>query len=137
MSQQDLDQLRTRYEAFARGDWEAAFAGLGPDFEMHDHGLLDVPVQRGPDAISEVQARAADAFEQQRYEPEKLIDLEGRILVRVRFFARGRGSGVELETKIGQLWTLKDGRAVRLDVYRTWEAAVEAAGIDGGTVDML
>jgi ketosteroid isomerase-like protein len=128
VSEQELEELRKRYEAFARGDWDVAFEGLGPEFEMHDHGLLDVPVLRGPDAIREAQAKAADAFGETRFQPARLIDLDDRILALVRFFARGRGSGVELETKIGQLWTLKDGQAVRLDVYRTWEEAAKAAG---------
>jgi hypothetical protein len=41
-----------------------------------------------------------------------------------------RRAGIELATKIGQPWTVRDGQAVRLDVLPTWDAAVAAAGVD-------
>ena len=34
-----------------------------------------------------------------------------------------------METEFGQLWTLCDGKAVRMQEWRTWEQALEAVGL--------
>ena len=41
----------------------------------------------------------------------------------------GRGSGLPIETQFAQLWTMQDGRAVRMQEWRTWEEALEAVGL--------
>ena len=33
------------------------------------------------------------------------------------------------ELEVGQLWRLRDGKAVSLDIYPTWEEARRAAGL--------
>ena len=37
----------------------------------------------------------------------------------------------QLNPDIGHLWTLRDGRAVSLKIYRTWGEARAAAGMQG------
>ena len=45
----------------------------------------------------------------------------------VKQTARGGVSGVELEIRIGHLWTVRDGKAVRLEVFPAREDARKAA----------
>jgi ketosteroid isomerase-like protein len=47
--------------------------------------------------------------------------------VPVRQRARGEGSGVEVEIRIGHLWTVRDGRIARLDVFAARDDALRAA----------
>jgi ketosteroid isomerase-like protein len=52
------------------------------------------------------------------------------VMLDVVITARGRGSGVPVELRQTQVWTLRDGRVVRLSVFDTREEAL--ASIDDG-----
>ena len=43
--------------------------------------------------------------------------------------ARGRASGVEVERPFALLWTLRDGKVIRVVWYLTREEALEGAGL--------
>jgi ketosteroid isomerase-like protein len=63
-------------------------------------------------------------------EPSQVIDLEQRVLVFLRFHAKGR-DGIEVELPLAHLWTLREGLAVRMDAYSDQRQALEAAGLSG------
>ena len=54
-------------------------------------------------------------LEDVRFEAERFVDLGDRVLVVVVQKARGRRSGIELIGRYGHLWTLRDGKAIRLE----------------------
>jgi ketosteroid isomerase-like protein len=62
-------------------------------------------------------------------EPEQFIDAGERVVVLVRLSARGRGSGISLERPDGMVWTVRNGKAVRLDYFNNPTQALEAAGL--------
>ena len=130
MSRQDVDQLRTAWDAYSRGDFETAFQAVDPEFELHDHMIPEASAAGvGAEALLVNRGQVGEAFTDQTYEPLEFIDLEDRILVRVRGRGKGRHTGLDVEEETGQLWTLRDGLAVRLDVYRTWAETRRAAGL--------
>jgi ketosteroid isomerase-like protein len=49
--------------------------------------------------------------------------------VTVRFHGRGRASGVEVETRFYEVYTLRDGKVLRIDEYEHRAEALEAAGL--------
>jgi hypothetical protein len=51
--------------------------------------------------------------------------------VAVRISGRGKRSGVEIEIDmpLWQVWTLRDGKAVRWRIFRSKQEALEAAGL--------
>jgi ketosteroid isomerase-like protein len=51
------------------------------------------------------------------------------IVTRTLATGRGRGSGLELDMRIGQIWTFRNGRVVRYESLPSWEEALAAAGI--------
>jgi hypothetical protein len=52
------------------------------------------------------------------------------VIVRVRQGGRGRSSTVGVEMPVyWQLYRLRDGRAVRVEIYRDEEQALRAAGL--------
>jgi hypothetical protein len=51
----------------------------------------------------------------------------------VRLSARGRGSGLSVDTPIAIVVTIRRGRAGRLDIYREPADAVAAVGLPEGT----
>jgi ketosteroid isomerase-like protein len=52
-----------------------------------------------------------------------------RVVVSVRHRGRGKISGVETDQAFAMLWTLRDGRAVRMEAYPTHAEALDATGL--------
>jgi hypothetical protein len=51
--------------------------------------------------------------------------------VTAHHFARGKSSGVEVDMRNWQIFTLRGGRVVRYRLFSTREQALEAAGLRG------
>jgi ketosteroid isomerase-like protein len=67
-------------------------------------------------------------FESFEYLPEQMTDLaDGRVLVTGALRGVGRASRMPLHGEFGHIWTLVDGRAVRVEAYLHAEDARQAA----------
>jgi ketosteroid isomerase-like protein len=128
----ELHRFRRAFEAIAQGDLDAAAGIVSADFVIDDHTVPeDTTIVRGPAAFGALLSRLREAFDDYRVELRELEELDdGRIYAVVRTFGRGRGSGIELEGDVGQIWTLRDGLVVRNDVYPTPAEARRAAGLE-------
>lgn len=120
--------LRRIYEAFNRGDFDAAAEIAHPDIEFVRPG--------GQSSVRGVAALRAwmepDAFEEQRVEPVDFRVKGSKVLVRQRAQARGAGSGIELDIGSWAVWTLDDeGLVTRLEFYLHHQEAeaLEAVGL--------
>jgi ketosteroid isomerase-like protein len=58
---------------------------------------------------------------------EEVIEVGERVLVTAHHRGRGRGSGVEVDTRLYSLYTLRDGKVIRADEYTDRSEALEAA----------
>jgi ketosteroid isomerase-like protein len=120
-------------EAANRGDWEAAFAILPPDYEAHppaDFAALGFgAVYRGREERLQVQRRWMEVLGDFQQEAKELIDLGDRILLLAWMRGTGLGSGVGFEGEWAYLITFRDGRISREDVFRSHSEALEAAGL--------
>jgi ketosteroid isomerase-like protein len=78
----------------------------------------------------ELMAEVREAFDEVRLEPERLVaPTADKVVVFVRLSARGRASGVNLDTPIAIVVTIRGGRAGRLDIYRDPADAEVAVGL--------
>jgi hypothetical protein len=48
----------------------------------------------------------------------------------VRATGSGQTTSLLFEEDIGHVYTLRDGRAIKLDIFRTWPEARAAAGLE-------
>jgi ketosteroid isomerase-like protein len=62
-------------------------------------------------------------------EVEATFDAGDQVVVFVRWRARGTSSGAELEMRPGQVFTLRDGKIAKQEVYLERSDALEAAGL--------
>ena len=123
-----ISRLRRGYEAFNRGDFDAALDMIHPEFEFARPGAQSAV--RGAAAFREWME--PDAFEEQRIEPIDFRVNGNRVLVHQHATARGSGSGIELDVRSWAVWTMDDeGLALRLEGYQAREEAkaLEAAGL--------
>jgi hypothetical protein len=106
--------FRDAYDRSHDLDWSL----VAPEFEIHDHELLDSAVHRGRDGWNRWTADWQQAFEDYSMERLEQIEIDDHRLLTVhRLRARGRASGVQLERIDAQLWTFDADRLVRMDYY--------------------
>jgi ketosteroid isomerase-like protein len=125
-----IARLRRFYEAFNRGDFDAATEVAHPEIELVR--AMGQPSLRGADALRAWMR--PDAFEQQQIEALEFSVNGNNVLVRQRAQARGAGSGIEVEVDFWSVWTLNDdGLATRLQFYLSDQEAeaLDAAGLRG------
>jgi ketosteroid isomerase-like protein len=84
----------------------------------------------GHEGWVDLMAEVYEAFDAVRLEPERLVAAPpDKIVVFVRLSARGRASGLRVDTPIAIVVTIRGGRAGRLDIYREPADAVAAVGL--------
>lgn len=121
--------MRRGVEHFLRTG-EALWEDMDPECEMHDHDLPDAVTYRGHEGWREWRAHFAEAWESDVLEPEEYIDAgDGRVVLLARLSARGQASGVEVERREGIMWTIREGKTVRIDYYSSPDEALEDAGL--------
>jgi uncharacterized protein len=69
------------------------------------------------------------AWEQLDIEVEELIDAGDKVVAVIRVTGRGRVSGIEIEYSPAGVWTIRDGRIVRVVWFAARDDALEAAGV--------
>jgi ketosteroid isomerase-like protein len=135
MSQENVELVRRGYEAFERGEMEAVLSLLDPDAEIRvDRAFPDWEPFYGPDGFMSFLQMWLEPWETYRVQVDKLIDAGERVLVAATEFGRRRDTGFDVEQRSYHVWTLKDGRAVRLDTFFEWSEALEAAGLDPDSI---
>jgi ketosteroid isomerase-like protein len=123
----NLEILRKAYDALNDGDVESALGVLEPDAEWQEHSELpEAGTYHSRAAIRTFLLGYLDSWGEFRQETEELIDSGDRVAVVLRMAARGKGSGIEVEARYAHLWTMRDGRGVRVDAYADPNAAIEA-----------
>jgi ketosteroid isomerase-like protein len=131
MSQQNVEIVRAAFEAWNRGDWDAAVKDAAPDAEF------DVSRANGPyrgvyrrDPWRQLIEDFSRTFESARIEAREFIDAGKHILVPVTTHTRGR-DGIEATAGGSYVWTIRDGAVVCVCLYQEDQRheALEAAGL--------
>jgi ketosteroid isomerase-like protein len=130
MSSSNAELARGLYEAWNRGDLDAMLAHADPQVEWRPH-LAEVSGKavRGHDEVVALFADLMESWETFQVEVEELFEAGDQIVTFVHVRVRGRGSGVEVNTKPAHHIVFRDGVVVRLTTYLDRAEALAAAGI--------
>jgi ketosteroid isomerase-like protein len=131
MSQGNVELARRGYEAYNRGDFDAAAADFAPTFEFVTSGAIPgiTGVYEGQEGWKEFVGWTPSEFESPCFEVHELIDTGSQVLASVTLRGRGKQSGVEVAWDLWHLWTVRDGQAVRGQAFTSRQEALEAAGL--------
>jgi ketosteroid isomerase-like protein len=127
--EQDLDRVREAYDAiWKRGDVEAGLVNVAEDIEwitpQNPEGS-----RHGREDVARFFREFHDTFETIEITYDFTPTEDGRVVVSGHYRGRGRSSGIEMDTPLGQILTFRDGKGVRMEWFATGEKALEAAGL--------
>jgi ketosteroid isomerase-like protein len=128
------DLVRRAVEAHNRGG-AAVVEGFddffAPDFEMRPITVGAVGSEsfayRGREGIERFYRERAEVFGGGEVHIRSLERLGDTVVVNARSTARGRASGATVEEDISLVYWCRNGRLVRLEVFRSQRDALEAA----------
>jgi ketosteroid isomerase-like protein len=131
MAGKATEQLRHLIEAFEAGGTDAAIAQLDPEIAwVAPPEWLEERVYRGHDGVRELAGYWTQQFDQYRLDLKRLIDLDdGRGVALLHHGGRIRESGAPVQHEIGYIGEADAGKLTRVEVYFSWEATLEAAGL--------
>lgn len=135
MPGENLELAREGYAALNRGEVDRFVDELThPEYEFHTG--VEVPsipsVVRGREELRAwITQWYVDPWEGQlQMEVERIEELDdGRVLALLTLRAKGRGSGIPVDTEYAHILSFRDGLCVRVDGFPSWRQAVEEAGV--------
>jgi ketosteroid isomerase-like protein len=129
VSQENVDAVRSTFEAFQRRDLNAFLGCFDPEVEYRSLVLEVEGVYRGHEGIRRWWEGVLTVFPDWSPRIEDSRELGGRVLSRVRAEGPGTGSGISRDRDIWHLAEVRDGRLRWSAFFRTEDEAVEAAGL--------
>ncbi|HEX2313494.1 MAG TPA: methyltransferase [Thermomonospora sp.] len=128
--------IKSSYEAFRRGDVDAAMAAFAPDISwthpdgMNDYGLGGT--EKGHAEVRAFMARARSVFSGLGMRPTEFLESGDRVVVLGVNHMRSARTGRECELPCVHVWTMRDGKATHFtDLHDT--APVRGILEDGAT----
>ena len=122
MSQENVEVVRR----FIRIDLDEAMTLVDPAIVWNP---APQPATQGREATrASIERWEADWEEYEEF-PEDLLAIDDLVVATVRFRGRGRQSGVKVTTCMYEVFTVREGKIVRMDEFTERAEALEAAGL--------
>ena len=124
MSSENVEIVRQ----FVLLELEEALTYADPDIVWNP---VEEPARQGHDAVRENLERWESGWDEYEYEaiPEQFVDTGDRVVATIHIRGRGRGSGIEIDAYFYEVYTLRDGKIVRMDEFTERLEALEAVGL--------
>jgi ketosteroid isomerase-like protein len=129
---ENLDLVKSIYVAWERGDFTSA-DWADHEIEYVMLGGLSSETTVGVPAMAEAWASMLRSWEGLRAVPEEIREIDqDRVLVLLKNEGRGKGSGIDIQgisAKSANLFTIRDGRVIRLVLYWDRDEALADLGL--------
>jgi ketosteroid isomerase-like protein len=132
MSQENVEIVRRLNDVFNERSFVENADLLAPDmvWDMSGVGLPDAASVTGHFGVLNFLNTLTESFASEHIDAEDIVDSGDQVLVMVRLSGRGRASGIDIDQRFAMVWTLRDGRAIRMDMYLTRDEALKAVGLE-------
>ena len=134
MSEENVEIVRRVFDAGARRDAATVLAHYDPEVEWdvsRTHGgMVGQTIYHGHEGLRSFFRDWSEAWENVAYDYEELLDAGEQVISVQTTRGRGRASraGVEWTQHTG-VWTVREGKIVRVVWFPTRAEALEAAGL--------
>ena len=123
----DVQRVESSYEALNRGDIGATVAVLQDDASWVEHSdLPEAGTYQGVAMIRAFLEQFLESWDEFHQEIEERIVRGHCALLFIHLRARGKGSGIEVDSRYAHLWRLSDGEGARVDAYYDRDQALAA-----------
>lgn len=127
---ENVEVVRRLWDAAARRDTEEVLSLYDPDVELDVTGFpvfaTDQKTYRGHAGLRRLFAEWREVWEQADSELIDVIDAGDRVITVYSYRGRGRISGLPVEELFASVWTLRDGRVIRVQWFMGREEALQA-----------
>jgi ketosteroid isomerase-like protein len=132
MAREDVERLRTAFDAFLAGqsDWGADLLHPEVVWDGRNSQIFDISrVYHGPEGVAQFWREWLTSWETVEFEYE-LIEAGDRVVALIDQHMRGRSTGIDVPMgKYAHLYTFRDGLIVHWKMYESQADALEAAGL--------
>ena len=116
-----------------RGDLELCVVRFAPDFHYDpppEWLIAGMPTEyRGHAGLRQWSADLREAWEFVDHTPLEVVDAGDVLAFHCQIRLRARTSGIELDSRLGQVFWVERGLIVRESDFADWDEALRAAGI--------
>jgi ketosteroid isomerase-like protein len=133
VSKENLETVQQGFEAFNEKGVEGILPMIDPDFvAVTPPDLASEPdTYRGADGIRRWFDSFYEVMDEIRWDGHRFHDAGDRVIVEFTLRARGKTTGLDFGQEAVMVWQLRDGKALRVDLYRTLDEAMAATGAEG------
>jgi ketosteroid isomerase-like protein len=134
MSEQNVQLVQRAYEVFKDGgrfDADMATADFVWDMS-HFVGWTEQQTYEGVEGMRAFLAEWTASWDGWQLELDTLHDAGERVVAVMRQRGRSKMTGMPLEMSFAQVWTLRDGRRTRMEMYSDAGEALRAVGLASG-----
>jgi ketosteroid isomerase-like protein len=131
MSEENVDIVRDglgRFAATRQFPAERVTADFTWDMSNF-HGWPEQQVYEGADGARAFLREWTSAWEDWEIEIDALHDAGDRVVALMRQRGRSKAAGTPVEMSFAQVWTLRDGKEARMEMYSDPAEALEAVGL--------
>jgi ketosteroid isomerase-like protein len=131
MSQENVELVRKLCDVYNERTFAENLDLIEPDivWDLSRVELPDGSTYTGRFELSGFVETWEEGFESEHVEIEEIVDAGDRVITMIRHSGRGKLSQIEVDQHYAMVWTLRSGRAARMDMYPTREEAFEAVGL--------
>jgi ketosteroid isomerase-like protein len=132
MSDDNVEIIRRGFETMQRDGWQTLFSLIDPEFELTTPPdlAMEPDTYRGEAGLRRYFESFEDAMEDIQIVPEgEFLGAGEKVFVPFRLSARGRETGIEATQHAFQVWTMRAGKGLRVEIFAWREQALEAAGL--------
>jgi ketosteroid isomerase-like protein len=130
MGNGNVEIVKRGFEAFNRDGVEGLLPFVHPDFEATTPPELasEPDTYRGHEGVRRYFDSFYEVMEGIWWEAHHFHQVGERVVVEFTLHARGKSTGLEFGQEAVQVWELRDGKGIGLELYPTLDEAMAAAG---------
>ena len=126
MAQENVEVVRQLFGALDTQNWEIALGLFDPEVEWSPmEGTF-----HGPEGVVTSLAEWLEPWEEHSIDAEEITEVGGRVLAVIHLTGRGTGSDMEIDQRFFQIYSVRDGRIVRMVEFVERGPALEAARLE-------
>ena len=110
---------------YIRGNYEAALPAFTQDVEV----VTALERFHGPAGVVKEAKRWEEMWIDYRFEVEGLIDAGDKVVLLYHQVGKAKESEVEINERAGWVYTLREGKIARVEMFQDREAALRAARV--------